>query len=82
MVGESKRGKEQKSMVPAVVTSATVWRSPITPWSWIGVHSVSSFTCRSSVRGAAAAGGGGTPGVRPPVLAGAASDYVAVVWVS
>lgn len=31
-LGESKRGQQNQSMVPSVVTSAAVWRSPIRPW--------------------------------------------------
>jgi len=35
-LGESKRGQQYQSIVPSVPTSATVWRSPIRPWSAIG----------------------------------------------
>ncbi len=34
--GESKRGAQRKSMEPSSPTSATVWRSPMIPWSSIG----------------------------------------------
>jgi hypothetical protein len=33
MLGESKRGAQKKSIVPSVVTSAEVCRSPMRPWS-------------------------------------------------
>ena len=35
-LGESKRGQQNQSTVPSVVTSAAVWRSPISPCSAIG----------------------------------------------
>ncbi len=35
MLGESKRGAQNQSIEPSVVTSAQVWRSPIIPWSAI-----------------------------------------------
>jgi hypothetical protein len=35
-LGESNRGRQSQSIVPVVVTSATVCRSPITPCSAIG----------------------------------------------
>lgn len=31
-LGESKRGQQNQSIVPSVVTRAAVWRSPISPW--------------------------------------------------
>src|SRR2546421_10724541 len=38
-LGESNRGQQNQSIVPSVPTSATVCRSPITPWSAIGRYS-------------------------------------------
>ena len=35
-LGESKLGQQYQSMVPSTATSATVYRSPITPCSAIG----------------------------------------------
>src|SRR3712207_5788739 len=35
MLGESKRGQQNQSTVPSVLTSAAVCRSPIRPWSLI-----------------------------------------------
>ena len=35
MLGESNRGQQNQSIVPSVVTSAAVCRSPIRPWSAI-----------------------------------------------
>jgi hypothetical protein len=35
MLGESKRGAQNQSMVPSVVTSAAVCMFPIRPWSAI-----------------------------------------------
>ena len=36
MLGESKCGRQSQSIEPSSVTSATVCRSPITPWCSIG----------------------------------------------
>jgi len=35
MLGESKRGAQNQSIDPSVLTRALVWRSPIKPWSAI-----------------------------------------------
>jgi hypothetical protein len=35
-LGESKLGQQYQSIVPSTATSATVWRSPMTPCSAIG----------------------------------------------
>jgi hypothetical protein len=49
--GESKRGKQHQSMSPLTPTRATVWRSPITPWSSIGRYPVLEGLTFSAIAG-------------------------------